>query len=670
LIRLRWAALASVLGIFVLLAGCGSNTQPFNDTPVIMNLFPSSAAAGGPGFTLSVAGNGFIAQSVLYWNNIALTTTFDTTTLQLSAPIPASDIAAAGVAQVSVVTPSPGGGTSNAATFTINAAQNPVPTISALSPASTPMGVLPPNNVLLVNGTNFVQSVSAAAFNGVARPTNFVNATQLSVPMSPSDVAANTTINVTVVNSAPGGGVSSSLPFKVGTGGSVRLKATVAASTQFPEVVSSAALGGVANAQSSSPAMSADGRFVAFYSQASNLVAQGAWGNVFVRDTCLGAANCSPQTIAVDLAPDGSAPNGPAGTQVAISGDGRFASFASSATNLVPSTVVAPASGADVYVRDLCIGANAPAGCISQTQLVSATTDGNGGAGVSNSPSMSFDGRFIAFVSSASDLVSDGSSGGSGVFVRDTCASLSATNLCVAKTYSATSSVSPSRGGDFSEPVISADGRYTAFVLGNASAPTVSQVLLADMCLGPDATTSCQLSVAKVSVSADGSDFAGVNQSPSISADGRFVVFESRTPGAAPNVLLRDTCLGASAPAPCVPSTALLAENASAPLISSAGRYVSYVALAAAISGTDGASAGSLYVYDTCFGAAAGCSPQPYPVNGASAVSSASPFTANAAYSAPMSSHGSFIAFSTSSAAVANLPLSGQGDVLLSITPF
>ena len=58
------------------------------------------------------------------------------------------------------------------------------------------------------------------------------------------------------------------------------------------------------------------------------LITPAAVGNIFVRDTCVGAANCRPKTVAVDLAPDGSAPNGKAGRQVAISGDGRFvASF-------------------------------------------------------------------------------------------------------------------------------------------------------------------------------------------------------------------------------------------------------------------------------------------------------------------------------------------------------
>ena len=163
------SAAACALVVLSLLAGCGSNTQPFNDTPAVINLFPTNATAGGPTFTLNISGTGFIAASTAFWNNTQLTTTFNSNTLQISASIPASFIANAGVAQVTVVSPAPGGGISNAITFTINPPSNPAPTISSLNPSSTPLNVLPANNVLLVNGTNFVQS-SVAAFNGVHGP--------------------------------------------------------------------------------------------------------------------------------------------------------------------------------------------------------------------------------------------------------------------------------------------------------------------------------------------------------------------------------------------------------------------------------------------------------------------------------------------------------------------
>ncbi|HLC41270.1 MAG TPA: IPT/TIG domain-containing protein [Methylomirabilota bacterium] len=75
--------------------------------------------AGGSAFTLTVTGNNFISSSVVRWNGVNRTTTFVSAT-QLRAAISASDIATAGSAQVTVFTPAPGGGTSNALTFTIS----------------------------------------------------------------------------------------------------------------------------------------------------------------------------------------------------------------------------------------------------------------------------------------------------------------------------------------------------------------------------------------------------------------------------------------------------------------------------------------------------------------------------------------------------------------------
>src|SRR5215831_7746298 len=86
--------------------------------PALSSLSISSAAAGGPGFTVTLTGNGFASGSTVQWNGRNRTTSFGSLT-RLTATIPASDIAAVGTAQVTVVNPSPGG-TSNALTFTIN----------------------------------------------------------------------------------------------------------------------------------------------------------------------------------------------------------------------------------------------------------------------------------------------------------------------------------------------------------------------------------------------------------------------------------------------------------------------------------------------------------------------------------------------------------------------
>jgi hypothetical protein len=96
---------------------------PANPVPTITSLSPSSTTAGGGDFTLTVNGMNFVSDSVVRWNGSDRETTFVSST-QLRAEITAADIATAGSATVTVFNPTPGGGTSNAKTFTIS---NPNP---------------------------------------------------------------------------------------------------------------------------------------------------------------------------------------------------------------------------------------------------------------------------------------------------------------------------------------------------------------------------------------------------------------------------------------------------------------------------------------------------------------------------------------------------------------
>jgi 6-phosphogluconolactonase (cycloisomerase 2 family) len=109
------------------LVGCGAGGGYSNQAPPGANpnpslapgsLNPSSAVAGGPGFTLTVTGSGFSSPSIVQWNGSARTTTFVSST-SLKAAITAADIATPGTAQISVSTPAPGGGMTSTLTFTI-----------------------------------------------------------------------------------------------------------------------------------------------------------------------------------------------------------------------------------------------------------------------------------------------------------------------------------------------------------------------------------------------------------------------------------------------------------------------------------------------------------------------------------------------------------------------
>jgi hypothetical protein len=90
-----------------------------NPAPAITTISPNSANAGAAAFTLTVNGSNFISGSTVRWNGNTLSTSFVSST-QLTATVPAANVATAGRASVTVFTPTPGGGTSTAASFTIN----------------------------------------------------------------------------------------------------------------------------------------------------------------------------------------------------------------------------------------------------------------------------------------------------------------------------------------------------------------------------------------------------------------------------------------------------------------------------------------------------------------------------------------------------------------------
>jgi len=203
---------AGTVPVIVTNPGSGpSNSLTFtinNPRPNVTSISPSSATAGGPGFTLTVNGSGFIATSVVNWNGSARTTTFSSST-QLTAAISAADIASAGTIHVTVTNPGPGGGTSAPKTFTVN---NPVPAISSISPSSATAGG--PGFTLTVNGSNFV-SGSKVHWNSLILTTTFVSSIQVTATVPSSDIRTAGTVSVTVVNALPGGGTSNAMTFTV-----------------------------------------------------------------------------------------------------------------------------------------------------------------------------------------------------------------------------------------------------------------------------------------------------------------------------------------------------------------------------------------------------------------------------------------------------------------------
>jgi hypothetical protein len=208
------------VGSIVQLGASGAPPPPAPAPATLTSLSPSSASAGGPAFTLNVNGTDFVSGATVRWNGANRTTTFVSST-QLSAAIPATDIATAGTAQVTAL--NPGASVSNALPFTITGAPPaPVPAkLTSLSPSSASAGG--PAFTLNVNGTDFV-SGATVRWNGANRTTTFVSSTQLSAAISATDIATAGTAQVTALN--PGASVSNALPFTI-TGTATRYTLTV-----------------------------------------------------------------------------------------------------------------------------------------------------------------------------------------------------------------------------------------------------------------------------------------------------------------------------------------------------------------------------------------------------------------------------------------------------------
>jgi Tol biopolymer transport system component len=371
-------------------------------------------------------------------------------------------------------------------------------------------------------------------------------------------------------------------------------------------IVSIGARGDPSDGRSDAPAISADGRFVTFYSEATNLVPGVGGGGIYVRDRVTPSteavavptsasqppAESSQPAISADgqwvafvsagqvytgsrisgavelvsVAPDGAPANGPSASP-AISADGRFVAFTSAARNLAPGNA---AGAGDVYVRDRQTGT---------TELVSVGIDGAGARSACFSPSISADGRFVAFVSDAENLLPGGTRG-TMILVRDR---LTGTTEQVgdASSYAAE---------------ISADGRFVAFWSYEGHQfpgdPKVTGAVFArDRLTGTTALVTDSATYSRPAISADGrivafassegiyvrdwqtgtQEWAGPGSSPAMSADGRFVAFQS---GA--GIYVRDRQTGGLELVSVTGEGAPAEGSSSAPSMSADGRFIAF----------------------------------------------------------------------------------------------
>jgi Tol biopolymer transport system component len=353
------------------------------------------------------------------------------------------------------------------------------------------------------------------------------------------------------------------------------------------ERVSVDSAGVQANGISYYPSLSFDGRFVAFHSGASNLVAgdaNGKW-DVFVRDRQLA------RTELISLSSNGAQGDGDSGNSThAISADGRFVVFGSAATNLVAGDT----NGLwDVYVRDRQAGVTiraslGPAGVEPDAPCTGAA--------------ISAEGLHVAFHSGATNLVANDHNFDDDVFVRDL-ASAQATRVSV-------DSAGREGNRDSTRGVLSGDGRFVEFVslatnLVAGDTNGYDDVFVHDRQTG--ATT-------RVNVSSSGVQGDSWSSSSSISADGRYAAFHSRAARLVPgdtngtwDAFVHDRLLGETLCISVSSSGAQGDDESASPSISADGRRIAFVSYASNLVAGDTNSVGDVFLRDGEFGPSVFC---------------------------------------------------------------
>jgi uncharacterized protein (TIGR03437 family) len=186
--------------------------SPFGNQPVptLTQVSPTLLPAGGQGQTMAILGQDFQPGSVVRWNGEDRLTTFITSSL-LEVSIPSGDLTVSGTAQITVATPSPGGGISPPQTVTIGTS-SPVPVIASLDPPAAMR--FDPGVVVNVFGTNLIPS-SVVRVNGNDRPTTYLSSRQVTAELTSGDLLLPSPLNVTVFNPGSGGGLSNTVNFVI-----------------------------------------------------------------------------------------------------------------------------------------------------------------------------------------------------------------------------------------------------------------------------------------------------------------------------------------------------------------------------------------------------------------------------------------------------------------------
>lgn len=348
-----------------------------------------------------------------------------------------------------------------------------------------------------------------------------------------------------------------------------------AVTTQLVSISTTRAKG---NGASLDAYVSADGRLVVYHSDATNLDPADTNNvrDVFVRDRLAGT------TTLVSASAAGVVGNG-ISQDPAISKGGRYVTFRSQANNLVSGDTNGTAW--DIFVKDLQTGA---------IDRVSVSTAGAQANGTSQNPVISADGRYVAYRSSATNLVTGDTNGQPDVFVRDR---QTATTTRVSVATGGTQAT----GGVSDEPAISDDGRYVAFQSAATNLVTGDTNALTDIFRHDRQTTT----TIRLSVSSAGAQATGASGDPSINGDGSRVVFKSLAANlvtgdtnAKEDIFVRLVATSETIRASLSNSGAQVTSSSSDPSISTDGTKVAFYSTASALVTSDTNNRGDVFVRD------------------------------------------------------------------------
>jgi len=464
-----WAALAVAVVGLVGVAGCNDYGSTFqnNTGAQISSLSPSNVNAGGPAFTLQVNGSGFVTQTVVTWNGQKLVTT------------PTED--------------SSGDVLNLMATVPASLLQNPgIATIITKSPFSG-------------SGNNGQSNALAFQINAKANPVPVISS--IAPNSAPAGSAAQT---LTIMGSQfllttdPTGG--SVVNFNLPSTQATLASPTITTSQITVTIPASLLVNNTASAIAASVTV-------------SNLPAPPPQGCI-LNCVAAGGGNSNAEIFTIGAAGAQAANAGATAVEEtpAVSADGRYVSYTGTQDGHTQT-----------FLRDTCLGA--AASCQASTMLLSIAEDGTSGNNDSHSPSMSSDGRYVAFSSAASNLAL-GAVAGRQVYLRDTC--LGAPAGCSPSTQL----ISTDAGGalvgtEAILPSVSSSGRFVAFLAvtpshagsqpaqtnstGSASNSGYRQVFVRDTCLGASGCTqkTTRVSLEPGSAPVNGSLPAGPAQSGS-----------------------------------------------------------------------------------------------------------------------------------------------------------